>query len=191
MNGGIILYAEANLSTQQSPPGQDARISRAHGDQERPPGAETAPRQRPEAADTGALLKPLVRVSNQAPAKVSQELPKRRRLSARAEFQRIYAEGQRYDGRLLAAFLRKNDLSEHRLGVTASTKAIGKSVDRNRAKRLLRELFRRSSTEMAGLQREYDWVLNAKRSLLAADEGARFREFRDIIAQVARAERRD
>jgi ribonuclease P protein component len=117
-------------------------------------------------------------------------LPKRRRLHARAEFQKVYAEGQRYDGRLLAAFLRKNDLSEHRLGVTASTKAVGKSVDRNRARRLLRELFRRSGAEMEQLQQEYDWVLNAKRSLLASDEGARFREFHKIVAQVAQAERR-
>ena len=122
--------------------------------------------------------------------KTSLALPKRRRLHARAEFQIVYAEGQRYDGRLLAAFLRKNDLSEHRLGVTASTKAVGKSVDRNRARRLLRELFRRSAAEMEELQQEYDWVLNAKRSLLAADESARFREFRRIVAEVAQAERR-
>ena len=127
---------------------------------------------------------------NQAPVKVSQALPKRRRLHARAEFQKVYAEGQRYDGRLLAAFLRKNDLSEHRLGVTASTKAVGKSVDRNRAKRLLRELFRRSADELQGLEQEYDWILNAKRSLLASDESTRFSEFHNIVAQVARAERR-
>jgi ribonuclease P protein component len=127
---------------------------------------------------------------NQAPVRISQALPKRRRLHARTEFQKVYAEGQRYDGRLLAAFLRKNDLSEHRLGVTASTKAVGKSVDRNRAKRLLRELFRRSAAELEGLQQDYDWILNAKRSLLASDESARFSEFRNIVAQVARAERR-
>ena len=127
---------------------------------------------------------------NQAPVRVSQALPKRRRLHARTEFQKVYAEGQRYDGRLLAAFLRKNDLSEHRLGVTASTKAVGKSVDRNRAKRLLRELFRRSAAELEGLQQDYDWILNAKRSLLASDEEHRFREFRKIIAQVIQAEQR-
>ena len=132
----------------------------------------------------------MVQVTNQAPAKVSQALPKRRRLSARADFQRIYAEGQRYDGRLLAAFLRKNDLSEHRLGVTASTKAIGNSVQRNRAKRLLRELFRRSAVEMNGLRQTYDWVLNAKRALLNANEELRFQEFRKIVDQVTQAERR-
>jgi ribonuclease P protein component len=122
--------------------------------------------------------------------KVSQALPKQRRLRARAEFQKVYTEGQRYDGRLLAAFLRKNELPGHRLGVTASTKAIGKSVDRNRAKRLLRELFRRSGSELKGLDQAYDWVLNAKRPLLASNEELRFREFRKIIAQVTQAERR-
>jgi ribonuclease P protein component len=125
-----------------------------------------------------------------APAKVSQALPKRRRLRARADFQKVYTEGQRYDGRLLAAFLRKNELSEHRLGVTASSKAIGKSVDRNRVKRLLREVFRRSSGELMALQQTYDWVLNAKRSLLDSSEEQRFREFRKIIAQVTRDEQR-
>ena len=119
---------------------------------------------------------------------VSQALPKRRRLHARVEFQKAYAEGQRYDGRLLAAFLRKNELGDHRLGVTASTKAIGKAVDRNRARRLLRELFRRSNVELNGLKRHYDWVLNAKRPLLESGEELRFREFRKIIAQVMRTE---
>jgi ribonuclease P protein component len=131
----------------------------------------------------------LVRATNHAPAKVSHALPQRRRLRARGDFQKVYAEGQRYDGRLLAAFLRANDGGEHRLGVTASTKAIGKSVDRNRAKRLLRELFRRSQEEIGSLQRSYDWVLNAKRSLLDSTEELRFREFRRIIEQVGRDER--
>jgi len=116
-------------------------------------------------------------------------LPKQSRLSARAEFQKIYALGQRYDGRLMAAFLRKNDLPVHRLGVTASTKAIGKSVDRNRARRLLREVFRRSRSELDALGQHYDWVINAKRSLLSSNEELRFGEFRRIVEQVARDER--
>jgi len=89
----------------------------------------------------------------------------------------------------MAAFLRANDGPEHRLGVTASTKAIGKSVDRNRAKRLLRELFRRNQAELGALRNSYDWVLNAKRSLLSSSEELRFREFRRIIEQAARNER--
>jgi len=89
----------------------------------------------------------------------------------------------------MAAFLRKNDLPVHRLGVTASTKAIGKSVDRNRARRLLREVFRRSRSDLNALGQQYDWVINAKRSLLSSNEELRFREFRRIVEQVARDER--
>ncbi len=123
------------------------------------------------------------------PVKASEALPKRCRLRARPEFQKVYAEGRRYDGRLMAAFLRKNDLPEHRLGVTASTKAIGKSVDRNRARRLLREVFRRSAGELNALEQRYDWVFNARRSLLNSNEELRFREFRRIVEQVARDEK--
>jgi ribonuclease P protein component len=122
------------------------------------------------------------------PEKQSEALPKRCRLSARAEFQRVYAEGQRYNGRLMAAFLRKNEFGYHRLGLTASTKAVGKSVDRNRARRLLREVFRRSGADLNGLRRHYDWVINARRSLLSSNEELRFREFRKIVEQVARDE---
>ncbi|HYW71535.1 MAG TPA: ribonuclease P protein component [Pyrinomonadaceae bacterium] len=115
-------------------------------------------------------------------------MPKRCRLSARAEFQIVYAQGQRHDGRLMAAFLRRNELGYHRLGLTASSKAVGKSVDRNRARRLLRELFRRSGEELDRLRESYDWVINARRSLLNSTEELRFREFRKIVEQVARRE---
>ena len=127
--------------------------------------------------------------TNDASARVSRALPQRHRLQARNDFQKVYAQGQRFDGRLMAAFLRANDGGQHRLGVTASTKAVGKSVDRNRAKRLLREVFRRSQDEVSELGRTYDWVLNAKRSLLNSNEELRFREFRKIVEQVARSER--
>jgi len=123
------------------------------------------------------------------PEKQSEALPKRCRISARADFQKVYAEGQRYDGRLMAAFLRKNEFGHHRLGLTASTKAVGKAVDRNRARRLLREVFRRSGNELGGLRRRYDWVINAKRALLNSNEELRFREFRKIVEQVARDEK--
>ena len=123
------------------------------------------------------------------PEKQSEALPKRCRISARAEFQKNYAEGQRYDGRLMAAFLRKNEFGYHRLGLTASTKAVGKSVDRNRARRLLREVFRRSPGELSALRQQYDWVINAKRALLSSTEELRFREFRKIVEQVAQNEK--
>ena len=124
------------------------------------------------------------------PEKARKALPKRCRLRARGEFQKAYAAGQRYDGRLMAAFLRKNEFGYHRLGLTASSKAVGKSVDRNRARRLLREIFRRSAAELSRLDQRYDWVINAKRSLLNSNEELRFAEFRRIVEQVARSERK-
>src|SRR5207244_11836139 len=98
------------------------------------------------------ITKLLVATFNDAPAKISQALPQRRRLRARAEFQKVYAEGQRFDGRLLAAFLRRNDLAAHPVGVTASSKAIGKSNQRNPAKRLRRGQFRRRATYVSPLK---------------------------------------
>jgi ribonuclease P protein component len=117
-------------------------------------------------------------------------LSKQAHLRASAEFRRVYAEGKRYDGRLMTAFIQPNDLQHHRLGITASRKATGNAVERNRAKRLLRETFRLSEVELSGLQLKYDWVLNAKRSLLLVKVSAPLEEFHRILARAANDESR-
>ena len=112
-------------------------------------------------------------------------MSKQAHLRASAEFRRVYASGRRYDGRLMTAFIQPNDLPHHRLGVTASRKATGNSVERNRAKRLLRETFRLSSPALESLKLKYDWVLNAKRSLLQVKVSAPLEEFQRIMARAA------
>jgi ribonuclease P protein component len=111
------------------------------------------------------------------------------RLRSSGEFRRVYSGGRRYDGHLLTAFVQPNGLAYHRLGITASRKAIGNAVERNRSKRLLRESFRLSETTLNALDTKYDWVLNAKRSLLRVRVESPLEEFQKIIARVSIDER--
>ncbi|MBA3354463.1 MAG: ribonuclease P protein component [Pyrinomonadaceae bacterium] len=100
------------------------------------------------------------------------------------DFQRVYRTGKRYEGHLLTVFLLPNSLKQHRLGITASRKALGKAVDRNRAKRLLREAFRLTKPRLEQLKKRYDWVLNARGSLLSLDSRRPSDEFEQMIARV-------
>ena len=109
-------------------------------------------------------------------------------LRGSSDFQKVYRIGKRYESNLLTAFVLPNSLTHHRLGITASRKALGNAVDRNRAKRLLRETFRVTSTHLDHLQQRYDWVLNARRTLLYPESRKRLEEFEKIIASVAKEE---
>jgi ribonuclease P protein component len=100
------------------------------------------------------------------------------------DFQRVYRTGKRYEGHLLTVFVLPNSLTQHRLGITASRKALGKAVDRNRAKRLLREAFRFTESRRDQLKKRYDWVLNARRSLLSLDSRRPSDELEKMIARV-------
>ena len=107
------------------------------------------------------------------------------------EFEHVYRNGKRYDGVFITVFVIENEGLEHRLGVTASKKALGKSVQRNRAKRLLRETFRSNEPFLRTLSRSYDWVLNAKRAVLDQKVHAPQQELAGIIEKVGRLETHD
>jgi ribonuclease P protein component len=100
------------------------------------------------------------------------------------EFRHAYNEGERFKGRFMTAFIVPSETSFHRIGVTASIKAIGNSVKRSRAKRLLREAFRLSSNELAVLGTKYDWAINARGYILKVKSEKVVTEFREIIKNV-------
>lgn len=111
-------------------------------------------------------------------------MPKNARLHDSADFRAVYGRGRRIDGRLMTVFILSNDLESHRFGITASRKMSRRAVDRNRAKRLLREAFRSSVIEFNALKIKYDWVFNTRRRLMEVKLNAVTEELRWIIIQV-------
>jgi ribonuclease P protein component len=75
------------------------------------------------------------------------------------------------------------------LGITASKRVARLAVDRNRMKRLLREMFRLSGTTLQDIEPHFDWVFNAKRSMLQVKLADALEDFQRIAAAVARSGR--
>jgi ribonuclease P protein component len=116
--------------------------------------------------------------TGQAPAK--QTLPRTERLRRRPDFEQVYQQGLKTPGRYMTLFLLKNGQPVSRLGI-AATRKIGNAVVRNRAKRLVRAIYRQHkpapgldiviiprreflSVEFASLEAEYQSILSRRAS---------------------------
>lgn len=168
------IYAKENISTKQPSPCEETRLQSENGDQERSRRDKTPPGERTQEINGSSLL--------------DFRLPKENRLRKPGEFRRVYAEGKQLKGRFMTVFIMPSATAVQRLGITASKKAIGNAVMRNRAKRLLREAFRLSRAELESLETKYDWVLNARRSLLQTKLDEPLAELRRIIGKVGDSE---
>ena len=96
---------------------------------------------------------------------VRETLHPKQRLRRTAQFREAYDQNRRWHGRHMVLFLYTAPDSGRRLGVVASKK-VGNAVERSRAKRRLREAYRRQRVQFTvGTD---DVVLVARRSILTA-----------------------
>jgi ribonuclease P protein component len=105
------------------------------------------------------------------------------RIRRRADFQQVYLQGTRVHGRYGTVFVLANRLSVGRLGI-AATKKLGGAVQRNRAKRLIREVFRRNKIAPG-----FDVVVVPKRELLDASLTALETDYRNTLERTLRRSR--
>ncbi len=91
-------------------------------------------------------------------------LPQRRRLRRKSEFEAVYARGRRVADAYFGVVARANEAGYARLGLAVATKAAGNSVERNRVRRVIREVFRLRQHELPAL----DLVVSARGTVAQA-----------------------
>ena len=79
-------------------------------------------------------------------------------LTRNGQFQRLYRKGKNFVTPTMVVYAAKNRLPYNRLGITAGKK-VGGAVQRNRAKRRIRELFR---SNLLQLKQGYDFCIVAR-----------------------------
>ena len=82
-------------------------------------------------------------------------------LRKKSDFDAIYRAGRSVPDRYVVLFLRKNDLPYSRTAFLASKK-VGNSVQRNRAKRLMRESYRLNEDKFSA---GYDVIFIARNTI--------------------------
>ena len=101
----------------------------------------------------------------ETPARIDRRFGRERRLSRSAEFREAFDQRRKTVGQFMVLWLRSGPGASLRMGVVASRRSFRRAVDRNRAKRLLREAWRLQRFRFG---EDADVVLLAKRNILKA-----------------------
>ena len=105
----------------------------------------------------------------------------RERLIGGADYRRVFRRGARVETASFVLLAVENRHGYHRLGLAAGRR-VGGAVARNRARRLLRESFRKNKQEgAAGL----DVVLVAKHEIVGRSQGEVESEYRECLRRLA------
>ena len=114
---------EADVSTKRATTEEDSRLPGADEDQRRPESFEASAREGAETAD-----------------RLNGRFPRRERLTSSADFQALFQRGKRIDRPSMIVLWRATD-EPRRAGFAVSRQVRG-AVQRNRARRRLREAYR-------------------------------------------------
>jgi len=79
-----------------------------------------------------------------------------------SKYKRVFDRGRVFRAHLFIAYVLRGEDAGRQAGVVVSKRSFHDAVDRNRAKRILREAFRLSSPQLAP---DADWVLVGRASL--------------------------
>lgn len=93
-------------------------------------------------------------------------------------FRRLYAKGESAVGRFVVVYAKRNGTGRNRLGITTGVK-LGHAVDRNRARRRIRETYRLNENR---LKQGYDIVIVARTAAIEGD----FSEMQQSFLQLCR-----
>lgn len=122
------------------------------------------------------MATPTVMSSEAGSPPASQRFSRDRRVRRRVEFQQVFERGTRLQSRYFTVLFLPNGRAASRLGIVASRK-LGGAVARNRAKRLIREMFRKRP---AGRGAPVDAVVIPRRELLEAPVASLIQDFQNL-----------
>lgn len=135
-NSGRVCY-ETYLSTQQPQTQADPWFSSPYGNKERP--TDLKPQAREGSSPVDAVTRP---GDIDRAADAPQGFSRARRLTRPEEFSRVFANPLRSSDGLFTVVARDNGGSTARLGLAISKRVAKRAVQRNRIKRVAREVFR-------------------------------------------------